>query len=242
MLGPTINLECLNGNHIAINNTYFVENYAQGSGGAVSLSGCIGADLSIDKSQFYNNTSLSAGGHIALLITPDQIVDIRVNNSYFEGGKASVGGGISVFAFGNCTSVSTTVHKSVHILNSRVYQNFAEVGGGMAFQFNHSCCDIAVSIHNVLLSRNAAATGKSTGGNIYLPNLCTAGNSITISRSTVEFGNASDAGGGMAFLTDASQGCPSSIKKLQTNYHQSCRLHLSIQHCPHLRWWTCHLI
>ena len=106
VLGPTINSQCTNGNHIAINNTHFMENYAQGIGGAVSLLGCIGTDLSIDKLQFYNNTSLSAGGHIALLMLPGQILDIRVNNSYFGNGKASVGGGLSVFAFGNCTSIS----------------------------------------------------------------------------------------------------------------------------------------
>ena len=205
--------QCTNGDHIHISNTQFVGNYAQAGGGAVSLYGCIGTELYIDRSEFYNNTTPSAGGHIQLLAISDQLQDIIVNNSHFESGKAQTGGGISVFAAGSCTSVSTTIHKSVHIINSKVYQNVADVGGGMAIQFTHSCLLVNILLHNIFLSRNAATA--STGGNIYLPNVCTAGNSITISRSTVEYGNASDAGGGMAILTATSQVCPSSVENFK---------------------------
>ena len=83
----------------------------------------------------------------------------------------------------------------------------------MAIQFTHSCLVVNILLHNIFLLRNAATA--STGGNIYLPNVCTAGNSITISRSTVEYGNASDAGGGMGILTATSQVCPSSVENLK---------------------------
>ena len=85
--GPTSNdSQCTNGNHIHISSTHFVGNHAELHGGAVSLFGCIGTELYIDKTEFYNNTTPSAGGHIALLMTSDQPQNIIVNNSYFEGG------------------------------------------------------------------------------------------------------------------------------------------------------------
>ena len=53
-------------NHMFISNTQFVGNYAEDCGGAVALYGCIGAELYIDESDFYNNTTPIAGGHITL--------------------------------------------------------------------------------------------------------------------------------------------------------------------------------
>ena len=66
----------------------------------------------------------------------------------------------------SCTPVSSTIHKSVYILNSRIYQNVADVGGGLAVQFNHTCFAIDVLIYNVSLSRNAGI--NDTGGHISL--------------------------------------------------------------------------
>ena len=66
----------------------------------------------------------------------------------------------------------------------------------MAIQFDHSCFAISVLIHNVSLSRNVAKNLLFSGGNIIVQNFCTTGNSMTISRSTVEFG-AGPVGGGI---------------------------------------------
>ena len=206
------NSQCTKANHVYIGSTQFVRNRANFSGGAVSLWGCIGTELYIDKSEFYNNTTPLYGGHITLHMNSNGIQFIVVNNSHFESGKAWAGGGISVFAGHSCTSLSSTIHKSVHILNSKVSQNVADIGGGLTVQFNHTCFAIDVRIHNVSISRNAGT--NSTGGNVYLTNMCAAGNSITISESTVEFGTSS-IGGGMTFLTGAFPGCPSSMINLK---------------------------
>ena len=204
--------QCSNGNHISISETQFVGNHASVNGGAVSLWGCVGTELHIDESEFHNNTTPLAGGHIALELKSDYVQFIIINNSNFESGNALAGGGISVIAGDTCTSVNSTIHKSVYIMHSRVYQNVADIGGGMAIQFNQSCFAIDVLIHNISLSKNTAII---TGGNIFLPNICTAGNSVTVSKSTVEFGNAFNTGGGMAFLTKASETCSSSVVSLK---------------------------
>ena len=209
---PYSDSQCTNCNHMFISNTQFVGNYAEDGGGAVALYGCIGAELYIDELDFYNNTTPTAGGHITLQITSDQVQFIVVNNSHFESGKALVGGGIFMLAGHSCTPVSSTIHKSVYILNSRIYQNVADVGGGLAVQFNHTCFAIDVLIYSVSLSRNAGI--NDTGGHIYLVNICAAGNSVTISRSTVEHGYANDSGGGMSIGTNDSPSCPSSMASL----------------------------
>ena len=98
--------QCTHGNSIIISNTQFVANHAELNGGAVALWGCLGTELYIDESAFYNNTSgfnnntaALGGGHIELELTANYAQFISINNNYFESGKASVGGGISVFAF-----------------------------------------------------------------------------------------------------------------------------------------------
>ena len=199
---------CTNGSRIYISNTQFVKNYAEFKGGAVSLYGCISTELHIDESEFYNNTTPLAGGHISSEMLSDCILFIVINNSRFENGKALVGGAISVFTGHGCTSLSSTIQKSVYILNSKVYRNIADFGGGIAIQFNQSCFAAKVLIHNVFLSRN---TATKSGGSIYLPNNCTAGNSVIISKSTVEFGNAGDSGGGMVFIANTSEVCSFSM-------------------------------
>ena len=207
--------QCSNGNHISISGTRFVGNRAKRYGGAVSLWGCLGTELYIDESEFYDNTATFTGGHISLELyseNSDYAQIVIVNNSHFESGYAFNGGGILVMASDGCASMNSTMPKSVYIMNSRVYQNIATMGGGMELLFNYSCLVIDVLIHNVSFSRN---TANLTGGNIMLLNLCTAGNSITISRSNVEFGFASEAGGGMAFLTKASVTCSSSLVRLK---------------------------
>ena len=127
-----------------------------------------------------------------------------------------------MFAGSCCTPpVSSTIHKSVYIMNSKVYQNLAKVaGGGLAIQFNQSCFAINVGNSSLL-----------SGGNIFILNFCAAGNSITISRSNVEFSNASGIGGGMAFQTGASQECPASMTNLKPT-SVNIGLNLSTQHCP----------
>ena len=198
--------QCTNGSRMYISNTQFVGNYANLFGGAVSLLGCIGIELYINKSKFYNNTA-TFGGHITLFLNSDHIQFIVLNSNHFESGKARLGGGISVLANESCTSVSSTIRKSVYIMNSKIYQHIAETGGGIGIQFDHNCFAFNVLVHNVSLSRNSA----SLGGSIGLLNNCTAGNSITISNTTVEFGNASDAGGGMIFVAMTSEVCSSSM-------------------------------
>ena len=214
VMGSQGDSQCTNGNYITISNTQFVGNHAEFNGGAVLLWGCQGTELIIDESAFYNNTAALDGGHIKLELTSNHVQFIVVNNSHFESGKARAGGGILVFAGHSCSSLSSTIHKSVYIFNSKVSQNVADVGGGLTVQFNRSCFAINVLIHNVSLSRNVANDLLFTGGNIFVSNLCTAENSITISRSTVEFGT-SPIGGGMAFLTGASQECPASMINLK---------------------------
>ena len=194
-----IESQCTNGNHISISNTQFVGNHAEVDGGAVALWGYIGTELYIDKSGFYKNTAPLIGGHLYLELLSDHALFIAINSSHFQSGKAAAGGGVSVLlnAADNCILVSSTIHNSVYILNSKIYQNVADLGGGIAIQlFNQSCIAANVLIHNVSISRNNATM---SGGNIYSANLCTAGNSITISSSTVEFGNSGGNGGGMGF-------------------------------------------
>ena len=198
------------GNHIHISNTRFVGNHAKiANGGAVSLWGVVGTEMHIDESEFNNNTTPFSGGHIALELLSDHVLFIIINNSHFESGTGDYGGGILVNATAgdSCTPVSNTTHKSVHIMNSKIYANIAGRGGGMAILFNQSCLAIDIVIHNISLSRNTAT--NLSGGNLYLSNICTAGNSVTISSSTVEFGNASGAGGGMIFLVNGSDECSS---------------------------------
>jgi len=77
----------------------------------------------------------------------------------------------------------------------------ASASGGMAIDLTQICFAIHIVVDNVLFSRNTASS--YSGGNIGIAQMCTVGNSVTVSRSIVEFGNASDAGGGMAFITTA---------------------------------------
>ena len=209
--GPrTNNYRWSDGNHIHISNTRFVGNHARiANGGAVSLWGVVGTEMHIDESEFNNNTTPFSGGHIALELLSDHLLLIIINNSHFESGTGHYGGGILVNATAgdSCTPVSSTTHKSVHIMNSKIYANIAGRGGGMAVLFDQSCYAIDIFIHNVTLSRNTAT--NHSGGNLYLSNICTAGNSVTISSSTVEFGNASTAGGGMIFFVNGSDECSS---------------------------------
>ena len=209
--GPrTNNYRRSDGNHIHISNTRFVGNHARiANGGAVSLWGYVATELHIDESEFNNNTTPFSGGHIALELLSDHVLFIIINNSHFESGTGDYGGGILVNATAgdSCTPVSSTTHKSVHIMNSKIYANIAGRGGGMAILFDQSCLAIDIVIHNISLSRNTAT--NLSGGNLYLSNICTAGNSVTISSSTVEFGNASGAGGGMIFLVNGSDECSS---------------------------------
>ena len=79
--------------------------------------------LHIDKSEFYDNTTPLDGGHIALeLLSLEYVLHVILNNSHFESGKAEIGGGIAVFATvgGKFTSASSTVRKSVYIMNSKL--------------------------------------------------------------------------------------------------------------------------
>ena len=214
--GPrTNNFRWSDGNHIHISNTKFVGNHARiSNGGAVSLWGFVGTELHIEESEFNNNTTPFSGGHIALELLSDHVLFIIINNSHFESGRGGYGGAILVNATAgdSCTPVSSTTHKSVYIINSKVYENVAGRGGRMAILFDQSCLANDVVIHNVSLSANTA-TDRS-GGNLYLSNICTAGNSVTISRSTLQYGNASGAGGGMMFLVNGSDEC-SSIQNLK---------------------------
>ena len=61
--------------------------------------------------------------------------------SHFEYGKAQTGGGITVFATAGakCTSASSTMLKSVYIMNSKLPQNLTDVGGGVAVGFKQNC-------------------------------------------------------------------------------------------------------
>ena len=51
---------------------------------------------------------------------------------------------------GKFTSASTTVCKSVYIMNSKVHQNVADIGGGVAVEFKLNCFASNVLIHNVI--------------------------------------------------------------------------------------------
>lgn len=209
--GPrTNNYRGSDGHHIHISNTQFVGNHARiANGGAVSLWGYVGTELQIDESEFNNNTTPFSGGHIALELSSHHVLFIIINNSHFESGRGDYGGAILVNATAgdSCTSVSSTTHKSLYIMNSKICENVAGQGGGMAILFDQSCYAIDAVIDNVSLSRNTAT--DRYGGNLYLSNICTAGNSVTIRSSTVEFGNASGAGGGMIFLVNGSDECSS---------------------------------
>ena len=200
--GPANDYQCTNHNHISISNAQFERNHAENNGGAVLLRGCIGTEVYIDQSEFYNNTASVAGGHISREPLSGQIQFV-INNTHFESGKAYTGAGIALISWNSFPSVSSTVHKSFYIVNSKFYQNVANYGGGIVFEFGKSCFSLSILIHNVSLSRNTATS--SSGGSIYLQSTCSAGYSITISQSTVEYGNAGDSGGGMMVATNSSR-------------------------------------
>ena len=105
------------------------------------------------------------------------------------------------------------MHKSVYIMNSKVHQNVADMGQGVAVEFKLNCFASNVLIHNVSLTRNTVTI--FSGGNMYVTNNCLAGNSVTISESTVEFGNSSGTGGRMTSLTGASEACSSTVVSLK---------------------------
>jgi len=110
-----------------------------------------------------------------------------------------------VWSYGSsdCTleSNSTLYKYYLYIFHSNIYQNGASASGGMAIDLTQICFAIHIVVDNVLFSRSTASS--YSGGNIGIAQMCTVGNSVTVSRSIVEFGNASDAGGGMAFITTA---------------------------------------
>ena len=208
-------LQCVQSDHVDITNTEFVGNHADEDGGAVlvapSSSLCTGTEVYINGTKFHNNTANRYGGHILIFLKSHPIknnLSLVVNNSHFEDGKAHFGGGVIAWVQESrqvshptpvCAHLQPQIHWFVYILNSKFYRNVADIGGGMAVQFNHSCFTTHVVIDNVSLSRNTAI--NNTGGNIHiLVQPCTGGNSVTVSRSIVELGNSSESGGGMTFL------------------------------------------
>ena len=213
-------------------NTKFQENFASKVGGALtvdsSYSPCTAVYIDIDSCKFVNNTALENGGHIALKLHSDSYMNglsITINNSIFDSGRARSDGGGGVLVWptssknASCLFISNTPQKipSVHIFNSKFYQNIARYGGGIAVQFDQSCFASHVTIHNVSLSRNTAT--NTVGGNLYIVQGRTGtGSLVTISSSIVEFGNASGAGGGVEI----------SIKTHKTNMALSEKNHSPI--------------
>ena len=204
--------QCAQSSHVDITNTEFVGNYAEGDGGALmvspSCSLCTGTEVYINGTKFHNNTANSGyGGHIFIFLKSQPIknnLSLVVNNSHFEDGKANFGGGITTWMqlltqyTPDCAHFEQDINWFVYILNSKFYRNVADTGGGMGVQLSQSCFTTHVVIDNVSLSRNTAI--NNTGGNIHiLVQPGTGGNSVTVSRSIVEFGNSSGSGGGMTF-------------------------------------------
>ena len=203
--------QCVQSSHVDITNTVFVGNHADEDGGAVTVSPscslCTGTEVYINGTTFHNNTANRYGGHIYIFLKSQPIksnLSLVVNNSHFENGKAYFGGGITAWVRGlrqyrpDCAHVEQEIHWFVYILNSKFYRNVADTGGGMGVQLSQSCFTTYVVIDNVSLSRNTAI--NNTGGNIHIfvqPG--TGGNSVTVSRCIVEFGNSSGSGGGMTF-------------------------------------------
>ena len=222
--------QCAERNRAYIRNTKFLGNVAGKLGGALTVgsshSPC--TEVYIDACKFLDSTALENGGHIALKLNSDSHMNglsITINNSIFDNGRASSdgGGGILVWPTSSentsCLSVSNGPQNipSVHISNSKFYQNIARYGGGIAVQFDQSCFAGHVTIHNVSLSRNTAT--NALGGNLYImQGRMETESLVTLSSSIVEFGNASGAGGGVAI----------SIKTHKTNMPSSERNHSPI--------------
>ena len=208
--------QCMDRNQVYITNTEFVGNFAVKHGGALFLvsdtNPC--AEVVINACKFYDNSALANGGHIMLeliLISLTNSMNITINNCDFQNGRAGgVGGGVSVWPtrteHSSCLSVSDADHAPqrissayIHISNSKFHQNIASAGGGISIQFDQSCFASHVTVHNVSLSRNRANATGALGGNLFImQERIATGSSVTVNRSIVEFGSASEAGGGVA--------------------------------------------
>lgn len=83
-------------NLVYISNTEFIGNHAW-SGGAISILLCTGTELYINGSRFQNNVAYTNGGHIVItfISNPQTCTNmtIRISNSLFEDGQATLGGG-----------------------------------------------------------------------------------------------------------------------------------------------------
>ena len=226
---------------VNIINTEFVGNCADEHGGAVmvapSCSLCTSTEVYINRTKFHNNSANRYGGHIFILLKSHPIKNnlslLVVNNSHFEGGKAYFGGGITEYMHllrqyrPDCAHLEQEIHWFMYILKSKLYGNVADTGGGMAIQFSQSCFTPHVVIDNVSLSRNTAI--NNTGGNIHiLAQPCTGGNSVTVSRSLVEFGNSSGSGGGMTFNFILDNECTLSAVSDKPTTANICRLNIPV--------------
>ena len=217
---------------VHILNSKFCQNVASFGGGiaVLFLQNSPATHVVIRNASFSRNTAAVMGGNIAISAVPafgdiNGNVTVTVSNSDLDGGRAHIGGGLSVASNSGlpCTSVRKALHLFVSVLNSKFYQNTADFGGGMAIQIVGNPCFMTQVVIATSLSNNTAI--NNTGGNIYiLAQTCVVGNSVTVSSSIVEFGNASGFGGGMIFKTRPFEVCtfqlwvhlqPSASKQLQ---------------------------
>ena len=114
---------------------------------------------------------------------------------------------------GKFTSTSNTVHKSVYIMNSKLPQNVADIGGVAAVKFKLNCFASNVLIHNVITPFKEYSNYFQWRE--YTRDNCSAGSSVAISRSSPEFGNSSGTGGGITILTGASEARSSTVGSLK---------------------------
>ena len=221
--------QCTDRNQVYITNTVFVGNLAVKHGGALLLvsshNPC--TEVFINACNFNDNTALENGGHIVLKLNSSSLMNslnITINNCKFENGRAGGGGGgvsvwpassedTSCLAASNANDAPLRISSVyIRISNSKFHQNIATYGGGIAIQFDQSCFATHVTIYNVSLSRNSANATRGVGGNLYImQGRIATGSSVTVNRSIVENGSASEAGGGVAI----------GIRTVQTNIPSS---------------------
>ncbi len=158
-----------NGASLSLTNTTLDENSAT-NGGHISIQDGV---LTIDYGDFYRGSATNACGDI-----DSANVDIRVENSFFESGSASVGGAINLAG------------GALAIAGSEIYRNDALTGGGIK-----ASSEAVLSLDDVFLSANSAQNG---GG------LAVDGSSLSLTGSSIATNTASDEGSGLRLINGSS--------------------------------------
>ena len=174
---------------LAINNSFFDDNTATVSGGAVSTYS--NTSFQINNSRFTNNSTgtnnYCKGGAINANGGSSSSTSFIIVNSVIDSNSSYLGAGVSV--------INTS---SLKMVNCMLRHNTALYGGGgITSEWN-------LSLVNCLVSKNASTNSNAVGGGIYSSGV------LELVNTTVA-GNAASIGGGIYRLNNSSYTLTNSI-------------------------------